>query len=279
LEGERDSARRRAARADDLAETVAELERRVAELDRAGADHAAIEASLRAALDDTGRIAVTAADAASGVAAEAAGALTDATAAAGRLSEALTRAGRALGLSLLAEGEAVALTDPALPLPPMPAAKRPPVRQPVALPPAVFDDSAEAAEFLVRVRGVTVLVDGYNASLAAWSGLPIAAQRARLIDAAVELAARTGADIHLVFDGADQVAPLGPPSRRLAVRWSFSPPGVEADDVLLQMVDDFDLARPVVVASSDRRVRDGVRARGANAISTPQLFAVLRREL
>jgi len=34
----------------------------------------------------------------------------------------------------------------------------------------------------------------------------------------------------------------------------------------------------VVVASSDRRVRDGARRLGANAISTPQLLSTLRRE-
>jgi rRNA-processing protein FCF1 len=61
------------------------------------------------------------------------------------------------------------------------------------------------------------------------------------------------------------------------VQVTFSPEGVTADDVLLDLVDAHPLAEPVVVASSDREVRDGARARGANTISSPQLLAVLGR--
>jgi hypothetical protein len=58
---------------------------------------------------------------------------------------------------------------------------------------------------------------------------------------------------------------------------SFSPAGVEADDVLLARVADLDPSRPVVVASSDRRVRDGAAAMGANVVASAQLLAALRR--
>ena len=43
-------------------------------------------------------------------------------------------------------------------------------RRPLPLPPAVFDDSAEAAAFLTGTDGVVLLVDGYNVSLAGWPG-------------------------------------------------------------------------------------------------------------
>ena len=159
------------------------------------------------------------------------------------------------------------------------AVNRPTAKRRVAalLPPAVFDDSVEAAEHLVRLNGVVLLVDGYNVSKSRWPELPIGEQRLRLTNALGRLAARTGADVHAVFDGGaqpDAQAPTGP--RRL-VRVTFSPPDVEADDVILELVDGIALHRPVVVASSDRRVRLGAEARGANVVSSDQLLAVLDR--
>ena len=121
-----------------------------------------------------------------------------------------------------------------------------------------------------------VVVDGYNVSQTAWPGVSIADQRSRLVDACAELHARTGADADLVFDGAD-VPRLRTPSGRAGVRVRFSPAGVEADDVVIGLVDEYPLSRPVVVASSDRRVREGARRRGANVVSAAQLLGLLRR--
>ena len=42
------------------------------------------------------------------------------------------------------------------------------------------------------------------------------------------------------------------------------------------MLDALPDARPVTVASSDRRVVDGARARGAATVGADQLLAVLR---
>jgi len=141
----------------------------------------------------------------------------------------------------------------------------------------VLDDSVEAADHLFRVSGIAVLVDGYNASQLGWFELPIAEQRRRLVDALTELAVRTGADISVVFDGADPVWPAAVLTTVRLVRVSFSPAGVEADDVVLARVAGLDPFRPVLVASSDRRVRDGSSALGANVISSAQLLAALRR--
>jgi predicted RNA-binding protein with PIN domain len=81
----------------------------------------------------------------------------------------------------------------------------------------------------------------------------------------------------VVFDGADPVWPAVVPTTARRVKVSFSPADVEADDVILARVADIDPSRPVLVASSDRRVRDGAAAQGANVISSDQLLAVMRR--
>jgi len=124
---------------------------------------------------------------------------------------------------------------------------------------------------------VVLLVDGYNVSLLGWPDLPIAEQRARLVDALAELAARSGAEVTVVFDGADTAYPGIVPGTARPVRVVFSPPGVEADDVVIGRVAELRPFRPVVVASSDRRVQAGTAQSGGNVISSPQLLAVLRR--
>lgn len=153
-------------------------------------------------------------------------------------------------------------------------------RRPALLPPAVFEDSMEAADFLVRAPGALLLVDGYNASLAYRPDLPIPELRRRLVDAVDELVVRTGVEAQVVFDGAevDDDRPERTGGRRRSARVVFSPPDVEADDVILDLVDAAPVGRPVIVASDDRRVQDGARDRGANVLSSAQLLAALRRE-
>lgn len=158
-----------------------------------------------------------------------------------------------------------------------PARARSARRRPAALPPAVFEDTAEAAAHLVRVPGALVLVDGYNAAKALWPDVAPPELRQRLVDALSELVARTGASVHVVYDGADLGLPQARPVSSRGVRVSFSPPDVEADDVILDLIGTIPLERPVVVASSDRRVQEGSRQLGANVISSAQLAAVLGR--
>jgi predicted RNA-binding protein with PIN domain len=123
-----------------------------------------------------------------------------------------------------------------------------------------------------------LLVDGYNVSKAAWPDVGIPEQRRRLLDALAELAARTGVAVLVIFDGAEQPAASGASGRpRAPVRYLFSPPDVEADEVLIERVDTLPVHQPVLVATSDRRVQDEVRRRGANVISTPQLLGLLGR--
>jgi predicted RNA-binding protein with PIN domain len=163
---------------------------------------------------------------------------------------------------------------PAPPSPERPA-ERPARREPVPIPVGVFDDTAEAALHLLRHPGTTLAVDGYNVSLAGWPTLALSAQRRRLVDALDALAARTGCGVVVVFDGADVGAGLPGESRPRGVQVRFTAPGVEVDDELLALLDALPVERPVTVASSDRRVVDGARRRGASVVSGPQLLAVL----
>ena len=82
-----------------------------------------------------------------------------------------------------------------------------------------------------------------------------------------------------MFDGADDpltgvpVVASGAGLRARPVKVSFTPPRVEADDVILDAVDALPPSQAVVVVSSDRRVRDGALAGGANVVSTAQFVA------
>ena len=162
---------------------------------------------------------------------------------------------------------------PPPPSPPSPPASR---RQPLRLPGGMLDDSVDAADWLVRRPGAVVLVDGYNCTLrdSPIAELPIPEQRRRLVDALTELASRTQADVEVVFDGADVDRPLA--SGRRGVRVTFSAPGTEADDVVIARSATLPVDRPVIVASSDNRVRAGAADNGANVISAEQLMAVVR---
>jgi predicted RNA-binding protein with PIN domain len=150
-------------------------------------------------------------------------------------------------------------------------------RVPLRLPGGIFDDSVEAAEHLLRTVGVVLVVDGYNVTMTGWPALAAADQRRRLVTALAELAARTATEAEIVFDGADVDTVPVPAQARSLVHVRFSPAGVEADDVVLDLVAQLPPAWPVVVASSDNRVRDGARALGANVVHARQLLDALRR--
>lgn len=162
-----------------------------------------------------------------------------------------------------------------------PSGRRAPAsrRQPLSLPPAVLDDSVAAAEHLLRVQDVLVLVDGYNVTKLARPEFGLSEQRRWLLDAALESATRTGARFELVFDGVDdrESAPADL-ARRSRVQMRFSPAGVEADDVVLARAEEL-ASVPVVVASDDRRVRDGARALGVNVVGARQLLGAMKRPI
>jgi predicted RNA-binding protein with PIN domain len=277
-----------------LRRRVTELEARVKELEAELAETAAASAAAMGAaaeateagtstgtgVSGTSPITTGAGEPVGGLSVETAAdigrALGDAAAAAGRLAEALAAAATPLRPAAPVTSEQAAL-EVAEATAPTDRRVLPVGRRPVALPPAIFDDSLEAADHLVRVNGVALVVDGYNVSQTGWPDLPIAEQRRRLVSALGELAARTGADVRVIFDGADLAMPGAVPTTSQLVRVTFSPPGVEADDEVLAMVNGLPAHRAVVVATSDRAVQQGASRVGANVITAPQLIALLRR--
>jgi predicted RNA-binding protein with PIN domain len=206
--------------------------------------------------------------------------LSDAAAAGRQLQDSLREAAASLGFSLDPEppdeleppsGGGATVRSP-LALPPRPK------RTPVRLPPGVFDDEADAAEYLVRVKGMTLAVDGYNVSISSWPGRDLPEQRWRLVHALAELVARFEVMVRLFFDGVESGGRLQPPAvarRRMSVE--FSPSTVEADDKIIALVESLAPDRPVTVATNDGRVRTEAARRGANLISVDQLLSVLRR--
>jgi hypothetical protein len=133
-----------------------------------------------------------------------------------------------------------------------------------------------AVEDLVQVLGLPrchLLVDGYNLSKGLWPTAPLQQQRERLVAALGALQARTGAEVTVVFDGAE-VAGV-PPLAAKAVRVRFSESGELADRVLVALVAAEPSGRPMVVASSDAAVASGARRSGARTADREVLAALL----
>ncbi|MDE3204564.1 MAG: NYN domain-containing protein [Acidobacteriota bacterium] len=155
----------------------------------------------------------------------------------------------------------------------------------LSLPLGVTADSPEAAAHLIRADGVHLIVDGYNVALRSWAsgtdGLPAGADladlRQRLVDALSELALRSRVGISVIFDGdqASRVSAPGPARPWLQIVFSAS--GVEADQVILDMVAARRPHGPVLVATDDRAVQEAAGRRGANILSSVQTLGLLNR--
>ena len=134
---------------------------------------------------------------------------------------------------------------------------------------------AGALDRLLALPSVHLIVDGYNVSKTGYPELTLFDQRNRLVGALGALAARTGAEVTVVFDGAAVVA--GPLRHPRGVRVLFSEAGVLADDVIRELVAAEPAGRPVLVATSDRAVADSVRRRGAHPLPSAVLLELLSR--
>ena len=149
-----------------------------------------------------------------------------------------------------------------------------PKRTRVPCPPGMRADTPEALDTMLRTRGVVLIVDGYNVSMAEWSDASPTDQRARLLAALERLHLRVRCDVLVVFDGADVVG--GSPPTRAGVHVVFSAEGEEADPVIVREVIARPKRVPVIVASSDGWVRDHAEAEGATAVPASVLLDVLR---
>jgi predicted RNA-binding protein with PIN domain len=137
------------------------------------------------------------------------------------------------------------------------------------------DDPALLDQYL-SLPMVHLVVDGYNVTKAGYPSLPLAEQRVRLVGGLAALAARTGAEVTCVFDGAQLDGPVRLTQPR-GVRVLFSAPGEIADELIRRLVAAEPPGRPVVVVSSDREVADGVRRSGARPVPSSMLLNRLAR--
>ena len=137
------------------------------------------------------------------------------------------------------------------------------------------DDPALLDELLTLPR-VHLVVDGYNVTKSAWPTLSLERQRDRLLGGLAPLAARSGAEVTVVFDAAD-THDRPPVNRPRGVRVLFSPVGVIADDVIRELVDAEPQGRPVVVVSSDQEVVRDVTRAGARVVAASALTRLLLR--
>lgn len=128
---------------------------------------------------------------------------------------------------------------------------------------------------LLALPAVHLIVDGYNVTKTGYPELTLADQRDRLAHQLAALAARASVEVTLVFDGADVVAV--PHAGPRGVRVLFSDPGVQADDVIRDLVEAEPRGRQIVVATSDRAVVSSVRRRGAYAVSSAVLLERINR--
>jgi chromosome segregation ATPase/predicted RNA-binding protein with PIN domain len=151
-------------------------------------------------------------------------------------------------------------------------------RRPLPLPPAVFYDSFEAADHLVRVPGILLVVDGHNVTNLSSPDLELSRQRHQLVDGLAQLAKEPGPQVHVVFERADLSGWFEPPAPdRSQMRVTFSPGGVSPDQVIRDVIDQLHPAQAIMVATNDRQLQEWVRRCGGNVVSVSQLLAVLDR--
>jgi predicted RNA-binding protein with PIN domain len=136
------------------------------------------------------------------------------------------------------------------------------------------DDPARLDQLLALPR-VHLVVDGYNVTKGGYGDLSLEQQRSRLIGGLGSLAARSGAEVTVVFDGAGRL--VAAPAAPRGVRVLFSDAGQTADEVIRRLVRAEPVGRSVVVVSSDREVADGVRRPGVHPVASVMLLRRLER--
>jgi predicted RNA-binding protein with PIN domain len=136
------------------------------------------------------------------------------------------------------------------------------------------DDPGRLDQLLALPRAHLV-VDGYNVTKRGFADMSLEQQRKRLVTGLGGIAAQTGDEITVVFDGAERVHGLPPAPR--GVRVLFSRKGDTADELIRQLVRAEPPGRPIVVISSDREVADGVRRHGAYPMGADSLLRRLAR--
>ncbi|HEV7204337.1 MAG TPA: NYN domain-containing protein [Jatrophihabitans sp.] len=115
-----------------------------------------------------------------------------------------------------------------------------------------------ALDRLLALPNVHVVIDGYNVTKTGYGELSLADQRTRLVGSVAPIAAQSGAEITVVFDGGNK--PPVQPSAPRGIRVLFSAADEIADDLIRRLVAGEPAGRPVVVVTSDQQVvRDTAR--------------------
>ncbi len=172
---------------------------------------------------------------------------------------------------------ATGLTEPDLPVPGR-VERRPERREPLPVPAGRDADDPETLSSWMAVPGVLVLVDGYNVTKHE-RGFPdrsLEDQRTLLIDLCRRLARRWGAEITVVFDGAE-LAPMPTKVGVGAVGVVFTDADRIADDEIVARVNAEPPERPVVVVTSDNELRQRTAALGASVARSPALLGLSSR--
>ena len=161
---------------------------------------------------------------------------------------------------------------------PLRAERRPERREPLPVPAGRNADDPETLAAWMASAGVLILVDGYNVTKHE-RGFPsrsLEDQRTLLLDLCRRLARRWGAEITVVFDGADVEAV---PTRVGvgAVGVVFTDAGRIADDEIVARVNAEPAERPVVVVTSDNELRERTAALGASVARSTALLGLSSR--
>ena len=140
--------------------------------------------------------------------------------------------------------------------------------RPSVLPPGVLDSQPLAVPALLAIKGLEVIIDGYNVTkdLRGVPGAELSDQRAWLVRLAA--AAASGRDLRMtvVFDGEGDRTTSAAAAR--VVRCMFTAQEETADDRIVALVADLPPDAPVLVVTSDREVRDRVEALRANVVAS-----------
>jgi predicted RNA-binding protein with PIN domain len=137
-------------------------------------------------------------------------------------------------------------------------------------------DDPAILDALLALPRAHLVVDGYNVTKTGFPTLSLHEQRIRLLKGLGGLAARTGAEITCVFDGAELGGPVPVPQHK-GVRVLFSRGGEIADELIRRLVAAEPQGRPLIVVSSDKEVADGVRRSGARPVPSAMLVRRLGR--
>jgi uncharacterized protein YukE len=130
-----------------------------------------------------------------------------------------------------------------------------------------------ALDRLLALPHVHVIIDGYNVTKSGYGELSLADQRTRLIGALAPLAAQSGAEITVAFDGGAK--PPAAPATPRGVRVLFSAADEIADDLIRRLVAAEPEGRPVIVVTSDRQVVMDTARAGAWTVPSAVLLARL----